>query len=315
MGEPLTGHPAIDGVTAKVLVVEQDRPVVSRSTWLTDAAVTAARTSRSLQLVTPERSRLTYPLELLLGETGAQWVVRAGGRFRDGLTALPLHWDKGSYVPQPGADPLPPLAPDHVWAGSVEIQITSLHPATGTLSLGATAEAAMRALVGREPAGWGIAEPVTQPWSRREVTAHCRGRAPAPSSLVIVAGDTVGVLAVRRVKTGVLEEVRLSGPLLHSVGESALENLADEVSRTARSMIVAVHHGRSDGLRSGMPSLPPLPYAILAAGTGTGPEPPVSGRGLRGGARWYRLDDGPLAPYELLTGVLQHYGLPVGGAR
>jgi hypothetical protein len=199
-----------------------------------------------------------------------------------------------------------------VWAGSVDIQITTLHPADVTLELGVTTEAAVRALTGRHPAGWGVAEPVTQPWSRRELTAHCRDRAPAPSSLVIIGGTVLGVVGVKRVRTGVLEEVRLSGPVLTSVGEAAFENLADEVAGIARSMVVAVHHGRSGGLRASGPSLPPLPYGFLVGRQvrpAAGATPLAVGRALRGGARWFRLDDGPGQPYEVLNGVLRAYGL------
>ena len=320
MVEPLTGHPAADGITPAAVLAEQTRWIVPRSTWLADAAVAAARGGRTFQLVTPPQSRITYPLELMLAETGGRWVVRDGDTCRDGLTGEPLHWDAEQFTAAPDVVPVAPLAPTSVWGGSVDIQITTLHPADTALELGATTEAAVRALTGAEPAGWGVAEPVTQPWSRRELTAHCRHRAPAPSSLVVVGGagdDTVlGVLAVKRVRTGVLEEVRLSGPVLTSVGEAAFEALADEVAGTARSMIVAVHHGRTRGLRAGTPVLPALPYGFLAGRQvrpAPGVKPTVEGRGLREGARWYRLDCGPGQPYEVLTGVLRAYGLPDPG--
>ncbi|GAA4943711.1 DUF6177 family protein [Actinoplanes utahensis] len=314
MVQPLTGHPAADRITPAAVITEQTRQVVPRSAWLADAAVTAARSGRTFQLVTPAASRITYPLELMLTETGGRWVIRAGDTARDGLTSQPLHWDDDRYTELSGVVPAAPLAPDSVWGGSADIQITTLHPADAALELGATTEAAVRALTGREPAGWGVAEPVTQPWSRRELTNHCRHRAPAPSSLVVIGDDVLGVVNVKRVRTGVLEEVRLSGPPFLSAGESAYESLADEVAGTARSMIVAIHHGRIGGLRTGAPTLPPLPYAVLIghqAPPGTGITPPITGRGLRGGTLWYRLDDGPGQPYEALTAVLQAYGLPV----
>lgn len=320
MVEPLTGHPAADGITAGAVVTEQSRRIVPRSAWLADAAAAAARSGRVFQLVTPPESRITYPLELMLTETGGRWVVRAGGTARDGFSGQPLHWNIDRFTEVPGTAPARPPAPASVWGGSVDIRITSLHRADVTLELGATTETAVRVLTGRDPTGWGVAEPLTQPWSRRELTTHCRNRAPAPSSLIVIGGDgdgtVLGVVGVKRVRTGVLEEVRLSGPMLTSVGEAAFETLADEVAGTARSMVVGLHHGRSRGLRTGTPALPLLPYGFLAghqAHPTAGPTPPVPGRGLRGGARWYRLDDGPGRPYEVLTGVMRSYGLPDPG--
>jgi uncharacterized protein DUF6177 len=317
MVEPLTGHPAADTLTATAVLAGQHRRIVPRSTWLTDAAITAARSGRQFQLVTPPESRITYPLELMLADTGGRWVVRTGDTAHDGLTGQPLHWHTDRFTPPPGAAPARPLAPDSVWGGSVDIQLSTLHRPDTTLELGATTEAAVRALTGREPTGWGVAEPVTQPWSRRELTAHCRHRAPAPSSLVVVAHDVLGVVNVKRVRGGVLEEVHLSGPTLTSLGEAAFETLAADVAGVARSMVVAVHHGRSGGLRASTPSLPPLPYGFLAGRqvrrTAASPAPvagAVAGRELPGGARWHRLGCGPGQPYEVLTAVLQAYGLP-----
>ena len=346
MDQPLTGHPAADGITPAAVITEQTRRIVPRSAWLADAAVTAARQGREFQLVTPPESRITYPLELMLTETGGRWVVRPGdiGSDRltegpanpglsgfeglpypglsgfegltglDGLTGEPLYWNNDHFAPLPGTRPATPLAPGAVWDGSAEIQITTLHAADATLELGATTEAAVRGLTGHPPAGWGVAEPVTQPWSRRELTTHCRTRAPAPTSVVIVGNGVVGVVNIKRVRNGVLEEVRLSGPPFLSAGESAYETLAGEVAATARSMLISVHHGRIDGLRSSLPTLPSLPYGILIAPADSsvpaGPPSPIPGRGTGGGARWYRLDDGPGQPYEALTEVLRSYGLP-----
>ncbi|MGH4014312.1 MAG: DUF6177 family protein [Pseudonocardiaceae bacterium] len=112
----------------------------------------------------------------------------------------------------------------------------------------------------RHPAGWGLAEPVTQPWSPREITAHCRERAPTPTQVVVVGPGLVGQLHVERVDTGVLERIRFSGPRAGTVGQDVIDALAAEVAGTA--------------------------------------------------ACWCRLDDAQRAPYELLTAVLAHFGLP-----
>lgn len=323
MVEPVSWHPAADRATPEALVVEQDRGVVPLSTWLADAAVAATATSRVLQVLTPGHSRLSYPLELLLRDSGGHWVVRESAgpeRFRDGLTGFALRWSGVRFVTDLNARP-PDVSAAQPGSGDLEVQITTLHPADSALELGASTGAAVRALTGGAPAGWGVAEPVTQPWSPREVTAHCRERSPSPTRLVVIAPGMVGQLHVERVDTGVLETIRFSGPVAGTVGQAAIEALAGEVASTARSMIVAAHPGRLYGQRASLPTPPALPYGILLGhpvlakrGLGHAQATPAAQVSILGqGARqacWCRLDTGPGQPYELLTAVLTHFGLP-----
>jgi hypothetical protein len=317
--DALTGHPAADRETPEAVVVEQDRRVVPLSGWLADAAVTAVRGGRVLQVLTPARSRITYPLELLITDGHAEWVVRDGvEQFRDGITGAPLRWNGARFVATGNA--APPVAPQ---SGSLEVQITALHQASDALQLGLSSEAAMHALVGDPPSGWGVAEPVTEPWSPRELTRHCHERSPEPTTVVIVGGEgaAVGSLEVTRVDTGVRERLRLAGPASTAVGQEAIEDLAAAVAGKTRSMIVASHPGRLDGLRWSTPTLPALPYGILIGHQAvqqrgieharSAPAARVRMLGIdRRQACWCRLDGGPKAPYELLTDVLRHFGLP-----
>ncbi len=317
MVQPVTWHPAADRATPEAVVVEQDRTVVPLSTWVAGAAVFAAESDRMLQVLTPGYSRITYPLELLLGDAGGQWVVREGPeRFRDGLSGFRLRWSGARFVTDLDAAPPQPVAPPP-GSGDLELQVTTLHPASAGLELGATTVAAVRALTGAEPAGWGVAEPVTQPWSPREVTAHCRERAPSPSQLVVVGPGVVGQLRTDRVDTGVLEQLRFSGPAAASVSRSAVEDLVAELADTARSVIVAAHPGRAAGLRGPDPTPPALPYGVLVGhpvvasrGVEHAQRAPAAvrlvGRGSRQAA-WCRLDSGH--PFELLTAVLEHFGV------
>jgi hypothetical protein len=326
MVQPMIEPAAADLITAAAVVVEQDRRVVPLSPWLADAAVAARTSGRLLQLVTGPDSRLTYPLEALLTQDGGQWVVRDRGHVRDGFTGSELAWTGDRFAAVPGAGPAvgPALLDVVPGSGSLEVQISTRHPATGAVSLGAGTESAIRALTGRPPAGWGVAEPVTQPWSRREVTAHCRGRTPAPTALVVIGGPgdrtAVGVLRVERTDTGVLERFRLAGPSSGAVGTEAIEDLAAAVADTARSMIVAVHPTRSDGTLPAGPSLPALPYGILfgpevVADRGIGhaqAAPAAAVRVLGPGHRravWCRLGTPDAAPFEVLTAVLRHFGV------
>ncbi|MET8278702.1 DUF6177 family protein [Micromonospora sp. NPDC005174] len=310
-----------DTITDRAVVLHQDRAVVGLAPWLAQAAVDAVRDGLLLQVVTPADGVITYPFETTLAQAQGQWIVRAGDQYRDGLTGLPLQWDGQRFARSDAAQPADSLPTDEPWTGGLEVQIVTVHPATEALRLGASAEAAVRALTGGDPAGWGVAEPVTEPWSRNELTAFCRTRAPAPTSLTIVGGErestTLGVLTVERVDVGVREQLRLAGPPLSVVDATTIEGLAEKLAGTARSMIVSVHPGRSGGLRSSTPSMPALPWGILVGHQ----ERPVEseqelvvGRALGRGARrawWYRLDGGPGAPYETLGAVVRRYGLNV----
>lgn len=319
MVEPLIQHPAVDRATAEVLVVEQDRSVVPMATWIVDAAATAAGSGRALQLVTLAHSRLTYPLELLLRETNADWVVREGpDRFRDGLAGFVLRWNGARFAPDLQARPHAPVNPEP-GSGDLELQLSIVHPAEESLELGAAAETAIRAVTDADPTGWGVAEPASQPWSRREITAHCRENAPKPTNLVIVGEGAVGRYSVQRTDTGVVERVRLCGPPAGTVGQGAIEALVTAVAYEARSLIVAAHPGRIHGLRASAPTLPALPYGILIGhsviaecGLDHARQAPASLRVVGAEPRqavWCRLDQGSVQPYEALHAVVNHFGM------
>lgn len=319
MVEPMTGHPAADRITAEAVIVEQDRRVVPLSIWLADAAATAYRGDRVLQVLTPAYSRITYPLELMLRDTGAEWVVRDGTEsFRDGLAGFTMRWNGARFVPDLEAA-IPDPVESRPGSGDLEVQVSALHQASESLELGAMAELAVRALTGNPPTGWGVAEPATQPWSPREVTAYHRDRAPTPTQLVVVGQGVVGQVRVERVDTGVLEQLRLSGLQADTVHQDNVEALAAELAGMARLMIVTAHPGRLHGLRANAHTLPTLPYAILIGHTQVAEQGadhaarvPVERVRLLGAgagqACWARLDCGPGSPYENLHAVLTHFG-------
>ncbi|MCE6996887.1 DUF6177 family protein [Saccharothrix sp. S26] len=317
MVEPVTWHPAADRLTPEALVVEQDRRVVGLSGWLADAAVTAVGSGRLLQVLTPSYSRITYPLEVMFGAGRSQWVVRDGTGFRDGFTGVPMHWNGNRFAPTEGA--LPEITLPPAGSGGIEVLAVASHPAAATLELGTVADHVFRALTGDQPTGWGVSEPATHPWSRREVTAHCRERSPRPTRVVVVGDDAVGVLEVERVDTGVLERVKVSGPASGRVGQDAVEAMVDALAPTARTVVVSVHPTRVAGARPSTPTPPALPYGILIgaeavtdpelARSAPAPSARLAGRPDRPSC-WVRLSGGPRAPYETLTAVLRHFGLP-----
>jgi hypothetical protein len=135
----------------------------------------------------------------------------------------------------------------------------------------------------------------------------------------VVGSGVVGQLQVSRVDTGVLEEIKLSGPAAGKVHQDNIEALAEEIASTAR--LVAAHPGRLNGLRASAPTLPALPYGMLIGhemvamgGLNHAKRTPSTrvrllGSGSRNAA-WCRLDGGQKAPFEQLTDILHHFGMP-----
>lgn len=315
MVQPLIeAHPAADRVTAAALVVEQERAVVGLSPWLADAAVTAGRTGRALQVVTPASSRITYPVELLLGE-GAGWVVRDGAGHRDGLTGAPMEWTGERFVASGDAGVPAAAEPGR---GDLEVVVTLAHAATAATEVGGAVAVVCEAVGGGAPRGWGVAEPASQPWSPRELTRFCRERAPAPSSLVVVGPGTVGRLRVARGAGGVVERLDLAGPDAGSVPTGTVEAMVDALAPLVRTATVAVHPARRRGLRAPGPSLPALPFGVLIGAEVVGERgaahalaAPAASVRPAGGGVWCRLDGGAAAPFEQLLAVLAHFGAPL----
>ncbi|WP_410664164.1 DUF6177 family protein [Amycolatopsis sp. lyj-84] len=314
MVEQVTGHPAADWATSEALVVEQSRRIVPASSWMIDAARSALRSERVLQLLTPEDSRLTYPMELLLRDAAAEWIVQEDAdRYRDGIRGVPMTWSGTRFVRDPGGRAATPVEPK-IGSGDVEVRITTVHPVSGPLRLGSAAEAVLRAFTGGAPAGWGDAEPATSPWSADEITAYCRNRAPGRTQLVVVGGEVTGQLRVSPTDEGTIEETRLSGP--GTLRPEDLTALAEQVSGSARLMLAAVHPGRQGGPRSARPTRPALPYGLLvgqeivaARGVVHAERAPAARVTMLGSAAWCTLDGGRRPPYEQLADLLRHFGV------
>lgn len=330
------GAPHLDGVTEHVLVVEQPRPRVGLSTAIAGAVAEAAATGRELVLITPPWTRLTFALELALSGAGTRWVVRTGDQFHDGFTGLGVRWERTRFVDDepdvtgipesrrtvaavlsedvpPAWWHLPPIDLAGTTPGTLRVTATTLHPATDALELGAGFGALAEGLTG-PPRGWGVAEPVTQPWSPRELTRHLRGRMPRASVTVLggsVSDPILGLLAVQRVDTGVREELTVAVGARRAPPEGFLELLVRQVAATGvRVMAVFWQPGPGGVYRGGggLPAAVPLgvyltdPDGLAAGGSlalGAGIVPMPAGHGQGG---W--LPFGGPDPFGQLAEVL-----------
>ena len=348
--------PGADDVTAAAVLAGLDRPVIGLSRWIAGAHSVAARSGRTLYLVTGDGTRITYPLELLLtASPAARWIVgSASGTLGDGLSGHPVRWDGQRFADATdtratdggtdgnsadghradghgtgggngnGYDGGTAPAPLLDGPGSLRLEITRVDPATGAVEIGGTASAAITALTGAAPSGWGAGEPVSEPWSQRELTAFARGRAPRPTSVVITAGSeaspAVGVLEAEPVASGVHTRLRLAlgaarapGPGFLASLDALAETLADQ---GAHAMLVAWQPGRADATREARPPSPGVPVGLLAGheivsarGVEHARAAPAEATAIVGsGSRqacWCRF--GTERPHQVLVEVMNHF--------
>jgi uncharacterized protein DUF6177 len=219
MPNPVELSPAIDIRTEKVVVIMQDRPVVGMSAWLVDALAAAESEGLGLQLVTPASTRLTFAVRTtLFSGRDSRWVVTEpdGDGAYDGLGGSRLKWDGQMFAAvAAGEQGKVDMSPTFV-AVDLELPFQLLitarvrYQALDTTVVGKATEQLFKDLTGDEPAGWGTAEPITQPWNVAQLTAYCRRRAPKPTWLAVVGGkdglSATGSVEIHRRPAG-LEEV------------------------------------------------------------------------------------------------------------
>ncbi|MFF8416471.1 DUF6177 family protein [Streptomyces sp. NPDC015680] len=259
----------VDLLTEKAAVVMQGRPVIAATTWLTDVVRNAARTGRELNLVTPPGTRLTFPARTLLDGLPSRWVVSDPGcGYYDGLSGAVLHWHEGRFAH--AADDKPQTAdafrprPGTGGERQLLLSIRTVHPADEHLVLGGALEQAWRTLTGAPPAGWATSEPISAPWSPRQLTDLSRTRAQQSLPTWAVAIGTpdrpaIATMRTTRTHLGVEEHITLAigyradqhTPVdaMPELAESlaARHNLATMIAqlRTARADLTApAHHER-----------------------------------------------------------------------
>ncbi|MFJ2958552.1 DUF6177 family protein [Streptomyces sp. NPDC087270] len=209
--------PAVDVATATTAVVIGDRPLVSLSAWLSDVLRACAETDRALQIVTPPGTRMSMLTRFALTGAPNRWVVGDSSGYYDGLSGAELHWKDGTFAAIPTPEGTGRLADAFRPAGptadrQLSLSFHTVHPPEEDLLLGGAVEAAWQALTGAPPTGWGTAEPVNLPWSRRQLTDLARGRAPRPTFLAVVGRPerpAVASVRVTRVGGGVEQDVTL----------------------------------------------------------------------------------------------------------
>ncbi|GGU44250.1 DUF6177 family protein [Streptomyces violascens] len=275
--------PAVDIQTDRASVVVQDRPVIALTTWLSNALAEAAAQGRALQLVTPPTSRLTLPTRAALAFGPHRWVVQHPETgYYDGLRGARLHWNDGAFTEQRGPDDMPSVAepftttvgaPTPEGERQLALSLRTVHPATADLVLGGALEATWQHLTGAPPTGWGTAEPVNLPWSKRELTELARTRAQrgAPTFFITLGTPEQPAIATTRIvhsPAGIEEHTTLA--LGYRSDDTLPLEILPELTRhlTARhnlTTMLATHRpARRDLTATPHAEHPPTPVSLSA---------------------------------------------------
>ncbi|OJF14940.1 DUF6177 family protein [Couchioplanes caeruleus] len=322
----MTAHPAVDVLTDRVAVVMQDRPVVALGSWLADVIRICADNGKGLQLVTPAATRLTTALYAALDGPDTRWVVHTPDGHHDGQSGRPLGWNGAAFVP---VDP-PALSPRFTdgpaapaWHLTVTLQVR--HPVSARLLLGGAMEDLFVQLTGRPPAGWGTAEPATQPWDRHTLTDLCRERAPRRTWLCAVGtgAPALATMVVSRPAESVLETIRCTVVRGEPLEADALTDAGRGLAAAydVRQMLVQQAPGQADTTHASHWTGLGAPLALLAGaeavagrrGEDLRSVGAISASRLGSGAYWYALHsygEDPAQAWSRLEQVIAHLSIP-----
>lgn len=332
---PTDAQPAVDVLTDTTAVILADRPVVALTAWLSDILRTTAESGHALQIVTPPHVRLTLPLRVALTGVPNRWVVQDPDcGYYDGLSGAVLHWVNGTFTParadtgETRVAEAFTAAPDSREARQLVVAFRTVQRPREGLVLGRSLETAWQTLTGGPPAGWGTAEPINLPWSKRVLTDLARDRAPEPTQLFAVGHPDRPALArqrVTRTANGVQEDITLTlgygpdeAPPLDAM-EPLVATLVAE--HGLGSMLVSLRRARADLAVPPHFEAPPIPVSftlgaadVRDVGLTHARRPPLDLHPVQLGpaaapALHYPLGDGTDAQaWDTLQRLTQHLG-------
>ncbi|MDF9814785.1 DUF6177 family protein [Streptomyces sp. SPB162] len=279
---PIDAQPAVDVLTDTTAVILADRPVVALTAWLSDILRTTAESGHALQIVTPPHVRLSLPLRAALTGVPNRWVVQDPDcGYYDGLSGAVLHWTNGTFTAAradtgetPVAEAFTAAAAGPVESRQLVVAFRTVHRPHERLVLGRSLETAWRTLTGGPPAGWGTAEPINLPWSKRQLTDLARDRAPQPTQLFVVGDPDRPALASQRVTrtaNGIQEDITLTlgygpdeAPPLDAIEPLAATLVAEH---GLGSMLASLRRARTDLSVPPHFEAPPVPISFTLGAT------------------------------------------------
>lgn len=249
-----------DFVAGKTAVLFQDKPVAALTPWVLRSYNAAVEAGLDFVLLTPGTTRITFPLSEVLGAGAGRWLVTsADGSFYDGMTGRGYVWENDALS---AGDTLEDefLTAETEQSGYVHARAVTLHPASYRTRAGSFTEQIFAAVTGTVPSGWGVCEPVSEPWDVQAASAYCRKRSPQTTRLEVVgrgvAGTTaanqpsagsVGVMTVERTARGVLETVELLADIQSPLAPEQVNSFAEGAHRArARTAVLGQGVGYTD---------------------------------------------------------------------
>ncbi|MDO4239232.1 DUF6177 family protein [Micrococcus sp.] len=201
-------------VVGQRLAVFSEAPVVRHGNWFSKVMHQAARDSLGLLVITPPTSALSRGLLHVLDRLRGLWLVEADdGTHYLGRSGHNVHLGDDGAV-EVLDDPHPGWLREGVAEdrGGLLVQAESLYPRRPRTQVGGLTEALTAALTGDVPLGWGMQEPVTEPWDTKSITRRF-SRGEPYDVLLHVAGPLgphrlAATLEIQRPRNGVVEHVR-----------------------------------------------------------------------------------------------------------
>lgn len=324
-------HPLVDAVGRAAdgsswVITESRAPVIFVNPSRVNLLTTGARDGRRVVLVTDEYSKLTPLFAELWRDAGAYWIVKdAQGGMRDGFDGRRLERVEDAWS---GAriTSLDDVALNYLRAAGIDAleifaTVSMRLPARASTELGEALVQISEATIAAGPRGWGLGEPVGDPWDRGELTTYVRERMPADTAVCVGAPDLTGSIQAARTRHGIEEVTNVHV----SLGEPSRQRLADVAERVDAALarltesamplvaFVLARPARRDLLRTPFLPPPPAPLSLLVGPPGVrslGLQPGVLterfgarvvGRpripgllfplGLDGAVAWRRLDE------------------------
>ena len=210
MGMSVT-HLLADQVHDDFVVEKVSESLVWLSAGRVDLLATAAREGLRVVIVSGHGSKLTEAMRDALTAFDGQWVVDDGTQAYNGLNGTQINsWE------DVGQARVPRLVADSFVNGPagedvrVVVSWSQRHRADVETVVGTMLEGFLSGVGLAGPSGWGVCEPVTEPWDTAMVTRFARFRMPDPTRIVVVGHDPdtlSATVVVQRTKHGVDEVV------------------------------------------------------------------------------------------------------------
>lgn len=213
----------VSGLTSngRTFVLRSSAPLVGHTQWVAKAIDAARSEGQGLVLLTPDTTKVTRSLAHLFDVLGIMWVVDDG---RDtlyvGTTGQRVEERNGDFFADHALHAGYSRRGSAQDRGGVWVQAETLMPRRADTRVGNLTQTVCRALSGADPLGWGIQEPVTQPWSVSDLSSRY-SKDPADGHFLHFVGarphdgrsQAAGSLEIQKPRNGVVEHVEAAAEL------------------------------------------------------------------------------------------------------